>query len=106
MRWLLLLLFCPAAWSANMPLGEHLPALGDLNKPVQSILERRYANIERQHTDFSCGAAAVATILRYSYGHVTNERWVMDGMLAMADLQAGLSGSKQHSMAHNEPLAP
>ena len=85
MRWLLLLLFCPSAWSANMPLGEHLPALGDLNKPVQSILERRYANIERQQTDFSCGAAAVATILRYSYGHVTNERWVMDGMLAMTD---------------------
>lgn len=85
MRWLLLLLFCPAAWSATMPMGDHLPALGDLDKPVQSILERRYANIERQHTDFSCGAAAVATILRYSYGQATNERWVMDGMMAMAD---------------------
>ena len=62
MRWLLLLLCGPAGWAGSVPLGEHLPALGDLNKPVQSILERRYANIERQHTDFSCGAAAVATI--------------------------------------------
>ena len=65
--------------------GRASSGTGDLNKPVQSILERRYANIERQHTDFSCGAAAVATILRYAYGHATNERWVMDGMLAMAD---------------------
>ncbi|MEG0007527.1 C39 family peptidase [Aeromonas lusitana] len=85
MRWLLLLLFCPMAWTATLPMGEHLSGLGDLNKPVQSLLERKYANIERQHTDFSCGAAAVATILRYAYGQTTNERWVMDGMMAMAD---------------------
>ncbi|MFM4962327.1 C39 family peptidase [Aeromonas bivalvium] len=85
MRWLVLLLFCQGVWAANLPIGEHLPAVGGLNKPVQSIMERRFANIERQYTDFSCGAAAVATILRYAYGHVTNERWVMDGMMAMAD---------------------
>lgn len=85
MRWLFLLLFCPFILAANLPLGEHLPALGQLDKSVQSIMERRYANIERQHTDFSCGAAAVATILRYSYGQATNERWVMDGMMAMVD---------------------
>ncbi|WP_421197571.1 C39 family peptidase [Aeromonas enteropelogenes] len=85
MRWLLPLLFSPVVWSATLPMGEHLSALGGLAKPVQSIQERRYANLERQHTDFSCGAAAVATILRHAYGQATNERWVMDGMMAMAD---------------------
>lgn len=85
MHWLLLLLFSPFILAANLPLGDHLPALGSLNKPVQSMLERRYVNIERQRTDFSCGAAAVATILRYAYGQATNEQWVLDGMMAMAD---------------------
>ena len=36
--------------------------------PVQSMQQRRYANLVRQQTDYSCGAASLATILRYGYG--------------------------------------
>jgi predicted double-glycine peptidase len=35
---------------------------------------RRYRNVVRQHTDYSCGAAALATILRHAYHLQTDER--------------------------------
>jgi predicted double-glycine peptidase len=47
---------------------------------VVSIQEARYENIVRQQTDFSCGAAAIATILRYAYGMKTDEADVLNGM--------------------------
>jgi len=34
-----------------------------LRKPVKSMLEMRYQNMMRQQLDFSCGAAAVGTLL-------------------------------------------
>lgn len=37
------------------------------SRPVVSMQEGRYLNVVRQHTDCSCGAAALATILRYAY---------------------------------------
>jgi predicted double-glycine peptidase len=52
---------------------------------VNSMQELRYANIVRQHTDYSCGAAALATILRYGYHLDVDENVVIDGMLGMAD---------------------
>ena len=33
---------------------------------VVSMQDERYTNMVRQHTDYSCGAAALATILRYA----------------------------------------
>lgn len=85
MRWLLLLLFTPGIWASTLSMGGHLPYVGNHNKPVQSIMEKRFANMERQHTDFSCGAASVATILQQAYGMPTNEHQVLSGMLAMAN---------------------
>jgi len=47
--------------------------------------ELHFVNIVRQHTDYSCGAAALATILRYGYHLDVDENVVIDGMLSLAD---------------------
>jgi uncharacterized protein len=52
---------------------------------VNSMQEMHFANIVRQHTDYSCGAAALATILRYAYHLNVDENVVIDGMLGVAD---------------------
>lgn len=52
---------------------------------VESMQEARFRYIVRQHTDYSCGAAALATILRYAYGLDVDEHTVIEGMLGQAD---------------------
>lgn len=48
--------------------------------PVRSILERRYTTVVRQQYDFSCGSAALATLLRFHYGEPVDERVTFLGM--------------------------
>jgi predicted double-glycine peptidase len=47
--------------------------------------ERRFRNLVRQHTDYSCGAAALATILKHAYHLNTDEATVIEGMMGVAD---------------------
>lgn len=56
-------------------------------KTVSSIREIRFANVIEQKTDFSCGAAAVATLLRYGFGRDVTEEMVIAGMLTGADVE-------------------
>ena len=58
-------------------LGSRPAAAGEvyLNSPsgvfsfhLKSMRELRYQGVVVQHYDYSCGAAAVATLLTYSYG--------------------------------------
>jgi predicted double-glycine peptidase len=64
-----------------------LPGGALVFKPVQSMRERRFANLVQQRTDFSCGAAAMATLLNEAYGWDLSEEQVIEGMLAEADQQ-------------------
>lgn len=52
---------------------------------VESMQERRFRNLVRQQTDYSCGAAALATLLRHAYHLDADEETVIHGMLALAD---------------------
>ncbi|SER54678.1 hypothetical protein SAMN04487958_101518 [Vreelandella subterranea] len=73
------------AESAAIRMGNIVP--GTLvSKEVQSILERKFENLVPQETDFSCGAASLATILKYAYGrsNVTEES-VLQGLFEIAD---------------------
>lgn len=45
-------------------------------RPVTSLLEMRQHDVVIQHWDLSCGAAALATILRYEWGDPVTERQV------------------------------
>lgn len=54
-------------------------------RPVSSWKERKFTNLVRQRTDFSCGAAALATIFNYAYDRQTTEQQVLVNMLKVAD---------------------
>ncbi|MDX5372445.1 MAG: C39 family peptidase [Pseudomonadaceae bacterium] len=75
-----------ASQAARLP----IPGLAGGNfftKEVESIQERRYRDLIRQRTDYSCGAAALATLLREAYNLDVDEMAVIKGMLNVADLQ-------------------
>ncbi len=65
------------SWAADIALGNIVPGSGVIHKKIISIREKRYLNLVPQHTDFSCGAAALATILKYAYGRDITERSVL-----------------------------
>jgi len=64
-----------------------LPNGAVLTQRVESMQERRFRNVVRQHTDYSCGAAALATILRYAYHLEADEGTVIEGMMGVSDPQ-------------------
>ncbi|MBV7314081.1 C39 family peptidase [Shewanella sp. NIFS-20-20] len=82
-----LLWVCYPAIAAIQILDGMVPGMGSYAKEIQSIRERKFEHIVRQHTDFSCGAASLATILKYAYGQSVTEEQVMHGMLAHADMK-------------------
>ena len=79
----LLLALTGPTWAGQMAVV--MPGGGLIYKKVESIRERKFANLVEQKTDFSCGAAALATILRQAYWMDVDEDHVIKGMLASAD---------------------
>ncbi|UWX04005.1 C39 family peptidase [Pseudoxanthomonas sp. NC8] len=73
------------ASAADVAFAGVLPNGALYHAPVVSMREARFANMVRQQTDYSCGAASLATILRYAYHLDADESTVMEGMLAVAD---------------------
>ena len=76
----LLLLGITPAWAGEVRFSGVLPNGALLQQKVESMQERRYRNVVRQHTDYSCGAAALATILRHAY-HLDTDQ----GMMGVSD---------------------
>ncbi len=60
---------------------------GVFGVPVTSMKERRSVTVVQQQFDFSCGAAAVATLLTYHYGLYTEEEEVFTSMFHAGDQQ-------------------
>lgn len=58
---------------------------GDVAVPVHSIAERRFLTVVHQRYDFSCGSAALATLLRFHYGNDASEQSVFMGMWQNGD---------------------
>nr|BFD42159.1 C39 family peptidase [Pseudomonas sp. FFPRI_1] len=81
---ILLLSLCGPVHAAQMAVAG-LPGGGLIFKQVQSVRERKFSDIVEQKTDFSCGAAALATILRQAYWLDVNEEQVIKGMLMNSD---------------------
>ncbi len=87
-RMWLLALTMAAAWpcqAADVAFSGVLPNGAVYRQPVESMQERRFRNLVRQHTDYSCGAAALATILRYAYHLEADEATVIEGMMGVSD---------------------
>ena len=53
--------------------------------PVTSLREARFRTTIRQQYDFSCGSAAVATLLTFQYGFPVNEETVIANMYVNGD---------------------
>jgi uncharacterized protein len=75
----------PAWKEAPVWTGQIAPGNEVALKHIQSFQDRKFLEVVRQRTDFSCGAAAVATIFNFAYGKRTNETQVLVNMLRVAD---------------------
>lgn len=69
------------AWWARGTPGVH----------VHTLKERRDLHVVKQREDYSCGAAALATLLTYYYGEHTSERELL------TRLEAGLTEAERQS---------
>jgi predicted double-glycine peptidase len=83
-----------AAVFACVLLGAAVPAMAldmatpgglRLSMPVASIKAIRFSTTLRQQYDFSCGSAAVATLLSHHYGRATTEQQVFEHMFLQGD---------------------
>jgi len=77
---------------SNAPAADvkiYLPpnGMGLYIKKVKSYREVRMTKVIPQTEDFSCGAAALATLLRYHFGNHMTERKVILGMFEEGDKQ-------------------
>jgi predicted double-glycine peptidase len=61
------------------------PQDGGFNLHVVSVKEARFATTRRQQYDFSCGSAALATLLTHHYGEPVDERAVFTQMYQRGD---------------------
>lgn len=81
-------LFVLAALCARMAhaVELELPAGGGaFAPPVASLKALRYQSTVHQQFDFSCGSAAVATLLSYHYGYPVDEQHVFTEMISHGD---------------------
>lgn len=56
-----------------------------IKKEVKSVKEKKFDNIVRQTEDFSCGAAALATIMTHYFGQETSEREILNAVFLNSD---------------------
>ncbi|MDX1549892.1 MAG: C39 family peptidase [Lysobacter spongiicola] len=75
------------ALAAEVGFSGVLPNGALYTQPVESMREQRFKYLVRQQTDYSCGAASLATILRYAYHLDADEDTVIQGMLRVADAE-------------------
>jgi hypothetical protein len=48
---------------------------------IEPLIEQKFRNIVRQAYDYSCGSAALTTVLNFYLGRSLSERQVMEGLL-------------------------
>lgn len=85
-----------ASRAEAMDLGSVVPGAGAMHKNLLSMRELRYVDMVPQKADFSCGAAALATILNYAYGQKLTEEEAIQGLLKVSD--AGIVKEKGFSL--------
>ncbi len=70
---LVLLLLGQSSQAANIGIGSGIR----VNVPLKSMKDLRDKDLVKQRLDYSCGAAALATILRYGFGDEVKERDIL-----------------------------
>jgi uncharacterized protein len=81
----------PAQYAALQPTDQPTVELRPVNvvpkkqRPVRSLLEMRRENVVIQSWDLSCGAAALATLLRYEFGESVTEKDIAHGLMRRSE---------------------
>jgi predicted double-glycine peptidase len=73
------------AEAAPLTIGNVIPDAGPVRVNITSMRAMRYIDMVPQHTDYSCGAASLATILKYAYGRNVTEFDVIKGLFKVSD---------------------
>jgi uncharacterized protein len=84
--WLLflaLLLPAPPVWSGSVVIPG--AGSGSMNVKVMSLKERQFRLTTRQELDFSCGSAALSTLLTHHYGDPVDEATIFKAMWENGD---------------------
>lgn len=81
---LLVLLFAANGFAGEVQMPTAVSGTG-FDVPVKSVKELKESRVVKQTYDFSCGSAAVATLLTFSYNQPTSEREAFDTMWAVGD---------------------
>lgn len=55
-----------------------------MEQPVRSVRALRDAGVVKQAHDYSCGSAALATLLTYGVGDAVDEKWILDAVFSTA----------------------
>lgn len=69
-----------AAPSESVLLSLH-PAGMEATVPVIPLTRQRFTGIAHQQQDYSCGAAALSTLLTHHYGDPVSETEILDGLM-------------------------
>ena len=75
-------LACATAQAVAVDLAGHG---GSFSVKVSSLKEARFKATTRQQFDFSCGSAALATLLTHHYNQPVSEQVVFEAMYALGD---------------------
>ena len=82
----LFLLIIQTNFSFASPMNFYgIGGVGHFNKSISSMRESKFTDLVEQKHDFSCGAAAVTTILRYAYNQDIDELGVLEGLAKVSD---------------------
>lgn len=81
--------FIAFGFAGDVLANSLIPGAGNarFNVKVKSLVDMRFKNVVRQQYDLSCGAAAMATLLKYFYGDDTDEQEIIKGILEFGDEQ-------------------
>ncbi len=71
--------------SASAHSLEFYPARGQFSVPVKSLKEIQFGDVYRQQYDFSCGSAALASLLTYHYETPSSEQDIFEKMFEKGD---------------------
>jgi predicted double-glycine peptidase len=69
----------------DIPTTMSVAAAGVQNVGMEPLSELKYKNIVRQAYDYSCGSAALVTLLKYHLGIEVSEQASMEGMMAFGE---------------------
>ncbi len=99
---LFLLAAMPQARAANIEVGSGIR----VEVPLRSMKDLRDQDLVKQRFDYSCGAASLATILRYGFGDEVTERDILINLFdLLSEDEEGLRRKEGFSLLDLQQVA-